>query len=57
MANYTTNPCEGNDAWFVWDAEAGLPPVVVYFGTMEECGWVADAMNARATEEESHNAG
>lgn len=48
MKLYTSNPSEGESGqWYVWDMYAPLPPKPVFFGTMEECGGVADALNRR----------
>lgn len=49
---YTSNPTSLSGAWIVWDVSAGLsesgsPRRIVFTGTMEECGLVADAMSAR----------
>jgi len=33
--------------WYVWNVEQGLPARPVFLGTMEDCYWVADALNAR----------
>ena len=44
---FTANPSEEPEAgWFVWLVEDGLPPKPVFVGSMEECGGVADALNA-----------
>jgi hypothetical protein len=44
---FTANPSEEPEAgWFVWCVEHGLPPRPVFVGSMEECGSVADALNA-----------
>jgi hypothetical protein len=44
---YTSSPSETTDQWFVWDFYEPLPPKPVFFGTMEEAGAVADALNER----------
>lgn len=46
---YTSNPSRTGDSWFVWDMEAGIdrdgtPKRIVFTGTMEECGSVADSL-------------
>jgi hypothetical protein len=43
---FTANPTEDRSRWYVWDTSAPLPPKPIFFGTMEECGLVADAKNA-----------
>lgn len=45
---FTANPSEDRESgqWFVWDASRPLPPMPVYVGTMDECGLIADALNA-----------
>lgn len=52
MSNFTANPSESADCWFVWDAEAGWPSAIVFVGTMEECGSVADALDASREREQ-----
>jgi hypothetical protein len=43
---FTSNPSEDRTQWFVWDT-GRFPPEPIYVGTMEECGGVADVLNAR----------
>lgn len=54
--HYTASPSEGSGVrpWVVWDTYKGLPPQVVFTGTMEEAGGVADALNERAIREGGH---
>ena len=44
---FSTSPTEDRTQWFVWDIYQPLPPRPVFFGTMEDAGLVADALNAR----------
>jgi hypothetical protein len=46
---YTTNPTEDRTQWYVWDMYQPLPPKPVFFGTMEDAGLVADALNQQDT--------
>ena len=48
-ALYTTSLTEDHLQWYVWDMYRPLPPQPVFFGTMEDAGLVADALNRRAT--------
>jgi hypothetical protein len=43
--HFTANPASADGLWFVWDMHAPLPPTPVFFGSMEEAGMVADALN------------
>jgi hypothetical protein len=45
MTLYTFNPTEDRSRWYVWDMDAPLPPKPIFFGSMEECGLVADVKN------------
>ncbi len=47
MRLFSTNPSETTEQWYVWDIYSGLPVKPVFFGTMEDAGRVADALNAR----------
>lgn len=42
----SSNPSDGTEQWYVWDVYQPLPPKPVFFGTMEDAGLVADALNA-----------
>jgi len=47
---YCVNPA-ADGQWMVWDIRAGtwgdLPRRILYLGSMEECGRIADSLNAR----------
>ena len=52
MRQFSANPTEGDPLiWYVWDIYEPLPPKPVFFGTMENAGLVADALNAREFKE------
>lgn len=38
--------------WYVWDIYEPLPPKPVFFGTMEDAGLVADALNNQQLKQE-----
>jgi hypothetical protein len=44
LVHYTSNPSRDGVNWFVWNMYGTEHPVFV--GSMEECGMVADALNA-----------
>ena len=45
---YTSNPCDDRpDVWYVWNMYDSTQPAK-YFGSMEQAGLVADALNMRA---------
>ena len=51
--HYSSNPTEGDPLlWYVWDIYEPLPPKPVFFGTMEDAGLVADALNVRCSDGE-----
>lgn len=43
---YTSSPSEQRPQWFVWNFYSPLPPAPVFVGSMEECGFVVDSLNA-----------
>ena len=49
---YCSNPTDTPKLWMVWDVRVGLiqkkPRKIVFFGSMEDCGLVADALNQDA---------
>lgn len=47
---YTANPSDNGIDWYVWNSYEH-PPQPVYFGPMEECQSVSDAMNANLERE------
>ena len=47
--NWVANPSTVEGVWFVWNMTVDLP-VPRFFGTMEECGLVADALNAEPSD-------
>ena len=47
MPLYSANPTKTPGQWFVWDFCAELPPKMVFLGTEEDAGLVADAFNER----------
>jgi hypothetical protein len=47
LSHFTSNPSADGERWYVWDMYRPLPPAPVFIGSMEECGGVADALNAR----------
>lgn len=45
---YTANPTSDPATWFVWDVATSVADMQpVFWGTMEDCGLVADALNRR----------
>lgn len=47
IRHYAANPCVDPAIWHVWDIYSGLPAIPVFFGSMEDAGLVADALNNR----------
>jgi hypothetical protein len=43
---WAANPSETGDYWFVWNMREPLPSKPVFYGSMEDAGLVADALNA-----------
>lgn len=58
--HYTASPSagaadeEGVRPWIVWNTYDGLPPRVVFVGSMEEAGGIADMLNLRAKRKGAH---
>ena len=47
---FASSPSNDNfELWYVWDVYQGLPPKPIFFGSMEDCGLVADAKNIKAS--------
>ena len=43
--HFTAQPSEGCELWYVWDIYGSVVGPV-FIGSMEECGSIADMMNA-----------
>lgn len=54
---YTSNPTDDRKSWYVWDMYKPLPPKPVFFGSMEDAGLVADALNERRIQKRAAGGG
>lgn len=54
MICYVSNPSDdGSGRWYVWDIYQPLPVKPVFFGSMEDAGLVADALNRKLQHQDS----